>query len=269
MNNLIVASLVSMAGLSSIFAAILTIADKKLKVEEDPKITEIADILPSVNCAGCGYVGCHAFAEGIVKDHADPGRCHVVDEDALVELRKLSGIEGGTRYPKIPIVHCAAECEAKVPVADYKGVDTCSSAHLVFGAGMECSYGCMGFGDCCDVCTFDALHMVNGLPVLDQTKCTGCTDCVRACPRDLIEMVEKKHEKVFYVACNTHDGPQRVRKICGVGCIACTICEKMEPVEKYFTIEDNLSYADFSKQENQEVLRKIASKCPTKVIKEI
>jgi electron transport complex protein RnfB len=83
-------------------------------------------------------------------------------------------------------------------------------------------------------------------------------------------MQEKKTEKLFYVACSTHDGALRVRQICGVGCIACGICEKLSQ-EGFFKVENNLSHADYTKQtpENVEQVKTLADKCPTKVIKEI
>ncbi len=265
---MMLASIFSMAGMAALFASLLGFADKKLKVEEDPKIAEVLGHLPHVNCGACGYVNCHDFAEHIVKDGEDPAKCRVMGEEAMEQLLKFLGKEGEERHPKIPLVHCAAEWKDKKPVADYKGVRTCGAANLAFGAGMECEYGCMGFGDCALVCPFDALHMENGLPVVDQKKCTGCGKCAEACPRGIISMQEKKNEKLFYVACSTHDGAVRVRQICAVGCIACGICEKLSP-EGFFKVTDNLSRADYSKQGDHEKVRKVAGKCPTKVIKEI
>lgn len=261
-------SVLSMAGLSILFASVLAIANKKLKVHENPKITEALALLPHVNCGACGYINCHDFAEHLIKDGEDPKKCRVMGEEAMEKLCALLGVEEGTVYPRVPLVHCAAEWEHKKPVADYKGVKTCRAANLAFGGGMECEYGCMGYGDCTSVCPFDALHMENGLPRLDEKKCTGCGKCAEACPRGIIKMQEKRNEKLFYVACSTHDGTLRVRQICKVGCIACRICEKMSP-EGFFKVEDNLSYADYSKQNDQEKVRLVAGKCPTKVIKEI
>jgi len=263
-----VASVLSMAGLAVVFASVLAFADRKLRVEEDPRVDEINHHLPGVNCGACGFLSCHDFAEHIVQEGADPAKCRVVDEETREKLFEITGKEGESLYPKIPLVHCAAEWENKKFPAEYKGPRTCLSANLVFGAGMECEYGCMGFGDCVDVCPFDALHMDNGLPRVNPEKCTGCGKCVEACPRGIISMQDKKNEKLFYVACSTHDGALRVRKICGVGCIACRICEKLSP-EGFFKITDNLSLADYEKQADAEKVRKVAVKCPTKVIKEI
>jgi len=271
MDNLITASVVSMAGLALIFAVVLAFADKKLKVEEDPKVEEINNLLPGVNCGACGFMSCHDFAEHIVSDDVNPAKCRVVDDETREKLCVIAGASDGEVYPKIAAVHCAAEADKKQPTAEYEGIKTCNAARLAFGGGMQCQYGCMGFGDCTEVCPFDAIHMVNRLPQVDIKKCTGCGKCAEACPRKVIEMIEKKTHKMFYVACSSQDGALRVRKICGVGCITCGICERLSP-EKFFKIEKNLSRRDAAKQDledKQEEIEKIAGKCPTKVIKNI
>jgi electron transport complex protein RnfB len=56
-----------LAGLGLFFGAILTLAAIFFKVEEDPRIAEVEKLLPNANCGGCGYAGCHALAEALVK----------------------------------------------------------------------------------------------------------------------------------------------------------------------------------------------------------
>ncbi|MCK4851711.1 MAG: 4Fe-4S binding protein, partial [Candidatus Omnitrophica bacterium] len=166
-----------------------------------------------------------------------------------------------------PIVHCRAQAEDKTCYATYDGILTCTAANS--GATVQaCKFGCLGFGDCAEACPFDALHMVNGLPVVDPDKCTGCGKCVAACPRDILSLEVKKHERLFYVACSSHDNTLRTRQVCGVGCIACGICVKLSK-EGFFRIEDNLSTADHARQSDQEAVKAIQLKCPTKVIRAI
>ena len=268
MDNLMLQAALSMAVLAILFAAMLAFAYSKLKVEEDPRISLVYKLLPHVNCGACGYVSCHDFAEHLIKDGEDPAKCRVMGEEAMEKLCEFLGRGMEETFPVIPVVRCAAEAEHKKPVAEYKGLRTCRAAHLDFGGGMECQYGCMGFGDCVAACPFGALTMENGLPRLDQEKCTGCAKCAAACPRGIIVMREKKTDKLFYVACSSHDDTLRVRQICKVGCIACGVCEKLSKGE-LFKVSDNLANADHSKQSDQEKVRNVAGKCPTKVIKEI
>jgi len=263
-----IASVLSMAGMAVAFASILAFAHSKLKVEEDPRVDEINRLLPGLNCGACGYMSCHDYAEHIAKDGASPGKCRVIHEEVREKLFAIVGIKETALVPKLPLVHCAAEIQHKKPVAEYTGVKTCRAADLDFGGGMQCQYGCMGFGDCVTACPFDALHMVDGLPRVDEKKCTACGKCAEACPRDIIKMQEKKFGKLFYIACSSHDGAARVRAICPVGCVACGICEKLSP-EGFFKVTDNLAHADYSKQGDAEKVRPLAAKCPTRVIKEI
>ena len=268
MDNIIFASVFSMAGLAMIFATILAFADKKLRVEEDPLVDEINHLLPGINCGACGFLSCHDFAEHIVTDGADPMKCRVVAEEHREKICKLAGVEESAVSQTVALVHCSAKSENKKFQADYIGVETCSAANLVFGAGMECQYGCMGLGDCVSVCPFDAISIQDSLAVVDINKCTGCGKCVEACPRGIIDLQDRKYDKLFYVACSSHDDLIRVRKICAVGCIGCGICEKLSP-EKYFKINEKLSYPDYSKQDKIDEVQKLKDKCPTKVIKEL
>lgn len=257
-----------MAGLAIAFAGVLSFADRKLRVEEDPRVDQINKLLPGVNCGACGCLSCRDFAEHIVNEGADPGKCRVINKEIRKKLYDLTGDEGGDNCPRIPLVRCAAENADKTLEAEYRGVKTCEAAKLVFGGGMKCEYGCMGFGDCVDACPFEALAMVDGLPRLAQEKCTGCAKCEEACPRDIIDMRDKKNAELFYVACSSRDNTLRTRQACAVGCVACGICEKLSP-RGLFKVEDNLSVEDLEKQGDREECAGLAVKCPTKVIKEI
>ncbi len=53
--------------LGALLAIGLTIASKKLHVEEDKRVETINEMLPGYNCGACGYPGCLGFAEGIVE----------------------------------------------------------------------------------------------------------------------------------------------------------------------------------------------------------
>ena len=50
-----------------IAAVILYFVSKAFKVVEDPRIDEVVEHLPGANCGGCGFAGCRALAEAIVK----------------------------------------------------------------------------------------------------------------------------------------------------------------------------------------------------------
>ncbi|KJJ83509.1 RnfABCDGE type electron transport complex subunit B [Candidatus Omnitrophus magneticus] len=260
-------SIISTAGLSIFFAAILAIADKKLRVVEDPRIEKVTRLLPGVNCGACGFLSCNDFATHIIKEASNPSKCRVASDESRKQIFEIAGHAGGADNKVFPLINCSATFPQKKNSAEYVGIKKCSSANLIFGSGMDCEYGCMGFGDCVSVCPFDALHMIDGLPCVTIEKCTGCGKCATVCPRKIISMVEKKFENIFFVACSSHDSMGRTRKVCDVGCIACGVCVKLGGNESFFNIENNLSIADYTKQNNAEPIKVIQSKCPTKVIK--
>ena len=47
-----------MAGLGSLLAALLAVANRRLYVYEDPRIDVVEDMLPHANCGACGTPGC-------------------------------------------------------------------------------------------------------------------------------------------------------------------------------------------------------------------
>lgn len=52
--------------LGALMGLTLSLANKYLTVEEDPRIVGVEALLPNYNCGACGTPGCHAFAEGII-----------------------------------------------------------------------------------------------------------------------------------------------------------------------------------------------------------
>jgi Na+-translocating ferredoxin:NAD+ oxidoreductase subunit B len=56
-----------LAGLGLVLGFLMALAEKLLHVEEDPRIAEVEKMLPNANCGACGYAGCHAMAEALVK----------------------------------------------------------------------------------------------------------------------------------------------------------------------------------------------------------
>ena len=78
MDLTIIIAIATMGGLGFIFAGALAVADKKLRVIENPKIAEINDILPNVNCGACGMAGCYDFASNVVDGKAKINDCPLV-----------------------------------------------------------------------------------------------------------------------------------------------------------------------------------------------
>jgi len=252
-----------MLGLGSGFALVLLIASVKLKVEVDPKVEQIHQALPNLDCGACGFAGCGQYAKAVMENPELLGRCAPGGPGTSARIADILNLQISDSGPNLrPIVRCHAHSSDKTYYAKYQGIQTCISANALANV-QACAFGCLGFGDCTGACKFDALHIVDGLAVVDYEKCTGCTACSKACPRGLIEMVPFHYENMMIVACKSKETGKSTRSICKVGCIGCGICAKQTDV---FSVEDNLARIDFTRYEPNEQTETAMNKCPTKVI---
>ncbi|MFW5757650.1 MAG: RnfABCDGE type electron transport complex subunit B [Bacteroidota bacterium] len=268
MNEITLISIVSLAALGSIAAIVLYFVAQKFKVIEDPRIDEVAEKLPGANCGGCGYAGCRAFAEEIVRKGSLEGmNCPPGGNDVMKDIAKLLGLESTEQEPTIAVVRCSGSKENAPPKVNYEGIQTCAFAHQLFAGESGCPNGCLGYGDCVASCDFDAIYMdqQTGLPVV-KDNCVSCGACVKACPRDIIELRKrgKKDRRIFVSCINTEKGGI-ARKNCKVACIGCGKCVK-ECKFDAIHFENNLAYIDYNKCT---LCRKCAPVCPTNAIHEL
>lgn len=217
-----------MVGLAGFFGAVLAIANKYLKVEEDPRFDRVEGMLPGSNCGACGQPGCRAFAEALVQGSVTPGKCTVSSPDGISEIATFLGIDAGFEEKRVARLHCAGGKSRVKRIADYRGTSSCRAAVLVNGGGRACPWGCLGLADCEVACTFDAIRMnAEGLPVVDVAKCTACGDCVEVCPLDLFTLEPVSHR--ILVQCATPLVGELARSLCLVACDACGRCAADAP----------------------------------------
>jgi electron transport complex protein RnfB len=240
----ILISIASMGGLGAIFSIGLSIANKKLQVEEDPRIALVQEQLPNANCGGCGLPGCAKFAECVVTGQVTPSQCPVCSAEAVITIAQIMGVEANVAERKIARVFCQGGNFETAKKGIYSGIPTCVAATFAGGGEKLCSYGCIGFGDCVKVCPFDAMYMNdNGLPVVIDARCTGCGNCVEACPRQLIELHPESHK--LFVLCKNQDSPKESRKVCTRACVACGICVRIAG-ESNMMMKNNLAIIDYN-----------------------
>ena len=252
-----------MLGLGSGFAVVLLIASEKLKVEVDPKIEQIYQALPQIDCGGCGFAGCGPYAKAVAENPDLIGRCAPGGAETAAKIAEILSMQISDSGPaKRPIVLCRAHTDDKTYYAKYSGIPTCISANALPDV-QACKFGCLGFGDCYYACKFDALHIVDGLAAVDYEKCTGCGACSKHCPRNLIEMVPFSYENIMTVACSSKETAKSTRSMCKVGCIGCGVCVKQSDI---FSVEDNLARVDYGKYQPNEQTETAMNKCPTGVI---
>ena len=72
------------AALGILMGILLAVAGRVFSVKKDERIEKVAECLPGANCGGCGYAGCGALAEAIVKGEAKTSACSVGGPDYRV-----------------------------------------------------------------------------------------------------------------------------------------------------------------------------------------
>jgi len=251
-----------------VFSLLLAFLSKRLKVKDDPRVAKVLSVLPGLNCGACGFSGCRPFAEAVTKEcklfsGCLPGGTEV--NDKIVQILGITGCISGNQ--QIVICHCGAISGEKKVTSSYYGPQTCKAAHITAGA-IDCAYGCLGFGDCIEVCPTGALSLDNTRIRVNFDKCIGCGKCIQVCPRNLFELISRKNmDFIYVVSCSNKEKAVNVKRVCSRGCIGCGICTKVENSPYY--LKNNLSTIDYNKNLDNTALEEGKNKCPTKCILEI
>lgn len=220
---MILSAVAILGGVGLVFAILIALANRKLKVWEDPRIDVVTGMLPGANCGACGMPGCRAFAEKVVKGEFKPAGCNVATAEARSGIASYLGVDAGSAVKTVARLMCAGGTHVSMQQAQYRGFATCAAASAVAGGGKSCAWGCLGLADCVRSCTFDAMYMSDsGLPMIDIEKCTACGDCVRACPKDLLEIHPLDHH--LLVQCKSLVSGDIALESCKVACTACGKC---------------------------------------------
>ncbi len=159
----ILIAVIVVAILAAIFGAILGFASIKFKVDADPIVDQIDEILPQTQCGQCGYPGCRPYAEAIANGDSIT-KCPPGGQAAIEKLADLMGVE--------------AEESSHSPETSIKKV-----AYIHEDM-------CIGCTKCIQACPVDAIVGGNkALHTVIKDECTGCDLCVAPCPTDCIEMI--------------------------------------------------------------------------------
>lgn len=269
MSSTVLLTIAMLSALGLLAAIILYFVAQKFRVVEDPRIDTVTEALPGANCGGCGYTGCRAFAETLVKSTSFEGlNCPVGGAETMGKIAVILDRQPVAVEPKVAVVRCNGTPDNAIRTSYYDGAVSCRVAHSLYGGQTGCQYGCLGCGDCVAACKFDAMYMdtVSQLPVILDEKCVACGACVKACPRSIIELRKRnKKDRKIYVSCVNRDKGGPARKACKVACIGCGKCVKVCPYEA-ITMENNLAFIDSFKCR---LCRKCVEECPTGAILEI
>ena len=165
LNYPIIAALIALGGLSLLFGGILGFAAVKFKIEGDPIVEQIDNLLPQTQCGQCGHPGCRPYAQGIANGE-DINKCPPGGQATINALAELLGVEA----PSLDEEH-GEEKETKT---------------VAFIREDEC----IGCTKCIQACPVDAiLGAAKQMHTVIGDECTGCDLCVEPCPVDCIDMI--------------------------------------------------------------------------------
>ena len=163
--NPIVAALIALGTLSIVFGGILGFAAVKFKVEGDPIVEQLDNLLPQTQCGQCGYPGCKPYAEAIANGDAI-NKCPPGGQATINTIAALLDVEA----PTLDEEHGA---ELDIPRVAMIREDEC-----------------IGCTKCIQACPMDAiLGAAKQMHTVIADECTGCDLCVEPCPTDCIDMV--------------------------------------------------------------------------------
>ncbi|MCA6065232.1 electron transport complex subunit RsxB [Thalassolituus marinus] len=167
----IVIAISVLAILATLFGALLGFAAVRFKVEGNPIVDQINNLLPQTQCGQCGFPGCKPYAEAIAGGEKI-NKCPPGGEGTIQSLADLLGVEP----EPLDAEHGA---EKDVP-------------HVAVIREDEC----IGCTKCIQACPVDAiLGAAKQMHTVIADECTGCDLCVEPCPVDCIDMVPVAKDK--------------------------------------------------------------------------
>ena len=251
-----------LAGVGLVFATFIALANRKLRVYEDPRIDVVTGMLPGANCGACGFPGCRNFAEQAVLGAVKPAACNVINSEGAAAIAAYLGVDAGEANRRVARLLCAGGRDVATQEADYRGLETCAAAAAVAGGGKACAWGCLGFADCATACEFGAITMMpNGLPRVDVSLCTACGDCVDACPKGLFAIMP--FDQRLIVQCRSLIEGDEALEACRVACTSCGKCV-VDAAPGVVSIASGVAVVDYA--HNASADPSATRRCPTGAI---
>lgn len=150
--------------LSLIFGAVLGLASVYCKVNNNPVVESINNLLPQTQCGQCGHPGCRPYAESI----ANGGAINKCPPGGQVTINALAELLG-TEAKSLDAEHGREEMTRVAFIREEE---------------------CIGCTKCIQACPVDAiLGAAKQMHTVINDECTGCDLCVEPCPVDCIDML--------------------------------------------------------------------------------
>jgi electron transport complex protein RnfB len=156
-------AILPVVALAILFGVLLGFAAIKFKIDGDPVIDQIEDILPQTQCGQCGYPGCRPYAEAIAQGEAI-NKCPPGGVQGIKELANLLGRE---------VIELDDEVEEQ------------EQPTIVYIREADC----IGCTKCIQACPVDAIvGAAKLMHTIIMDECTGCDLCIPPCPVDCIDI---------------------------------------------------------------------------------
>ena len=259
MNIILITTLVIVV-IGALVGAGLVFTGKKFAVKVDEREVAVREKLPGNNCGACGFAGYDALAGAIARSEAPVNACPVGGAPVAQAIGDIMGASAETLERKVAFVACKGTCDVATLQGSYVGIRDCRTAVLSGMNIKDCTYGCIGFGSCAEVCPEQAISVKDGVAVVNRKRCVSCGLCVKTCPKGLISLIPES--RIIRVQCSNKDKGPIVKKSCKAGCIGCGLCAKQCEF-------DAIEYSGTLARVNPEkctLCGKCAAKCPAKVI---
>ena len=150
--------------LALIFGAVLGFASVRFRVEGNPIVEQINELLPQTQCGQCGHPGCRPYAEAIA--NGEPiNKCPPGGQATINNLASLLDVEP-------------------------EPLDAEHGEEAVTNVAFIREEECIGCTKCIQACPVDAiLGAAKQMHTVIGDECTGCDLCVEPCPVDCIDMI--------------------------------------------------------------------------------
>ena len=158
--------------LTALGGALLAWAVERFRVQGNPLVDTIDEVLPQTQCGQCGYPGCRPYAEAIAAGD-EINKCPPGGQDTINALAELLDVEA-------PALDAEHGVEKPPMVAVIREEE------------------CIGCTKCIQACPVDAiLGAAKQMHTVIESECTGCDLCIEPCPVDCIDMVELSRAPVW------------------------------------------------------------------------
>ncbi len=158
---MLISAIISLTSLGAILGLLLGLAARYLKVEGNPLVAEIEQLLPGAQCGQCGFPGCSGAAQALADGSAPVTLCPPGGRAVVQALAAKLGVDADLSnvQDSVPMM---AEVKEEI---------------------------CIGCTRCFKVCPTDAIMgAAQQIHVVFREACTACGKCEEVCPTESIKL---------------------------------------------------------------------------------